>query len=420
MSQAGSYNGGGTPAGDVETLTGNIGGPVGPDGAFNINIIGADGLTVTGTPLNNTLTIRPNAGAFVLTLSDDTNIKVAPDATGNIQIEGINGITVTGDMMNNKLTISGAGAGGNEIKITKFTADGVFTKDPRSLYITAYIWNGGSGGGSGAQGVSGSARGGSGGAGGSFLCLQFPSIQFTNAVPVVIGQGGVGGASQLGASTNGNPGTVGGVSSLGDIAPSTLNNPAGGGGGDLSSGAGSPQQLVGPISEVCARISNGGGLGFAINGTDATNIGLSVTSSGWSNYFQYPASGGGGGSGANNSIIYSGGNGGNIGLFGEQLTSVPIILQAGGMGGSETTTIDGGHGLDAISTTGGRYIGATGGGGGGGQSTGLVAGNGGNGGIPGGGGGGGGGSLNGTPSGAGGNGGRGEIWVIETLGTLTV
>ena len=59
MSQAGSFAVSSLPPGlVVETITGNTGGPVGPDGLDNINIVG-DGLTVTvtGNPGTNTLTI---------------------------------------------------------------------------------------------------------------------------------------------------------------------------------------------------------------------------------------------------------------------------------------------------------------------------------------------------------------------------
>ena len=45
------------PASDVESLTGNVGGAVGPDGAGNIDIIGGIGCTTTGTPGSNIITI---------------------------------------------------------------------------------------------------------------------------------------------------------------------------------------------------------------------------------------------------------------------------------------------------------------------------------------------------------------------------
>ena len=45
------------PVGVVETLTGNAGGAVGPNILNNINIVGTNPITVTGTPLTNTETI---------------------------------------------------------------------------------------------------------------------------------------------------------------------------------------------------------------------------------------------------------------------------------------------------------------------------------------------------------------------------
>jgi hypothetical protein len=49
---------------DVETLTGNAGGPVGIDASNNINVVGAGGVTVTGDPVTNTLTITDVGGTF--------------------------------------------------------------------------------------------------------------------------------------------------------------------------------------------------------------------------------------------------------------------------------------------------------------------------------------------------------------------
>ncbi len=57
----------GAGSGDTETLTGNTGGAVGPDGANNINIIGANGLTIDGNPGTNTLTVNPDPAGFPIT-----------------------------------------------------------------------------------------------------------------------------------------------------------------------------------------------------------------------------------------------------------------------------------------------------------------------------------------------------------------
>jgi hypothetical protein len=71
---------GGSSLPDIETLTGNTGGAVGPDGAFNIDLLAEqsssnndDGITVTGTPLTNTLTIQlTNRTTAQITTNDDT------------------------------------------------------------------------------------------------------------------------------------------------------------------------------------------------------------------------------------------------------------------------------------------------------------------------------------------------------------
>jgi hypothetical protein len=61
MSQSGSfYEGTGLP--DVETITGDSGGPVGPDSSLNINLIGAGGAVVVGNPGTNTLTVSVSGG----------------------------------------------------------------------------------------------------------------------------------------------------------------------------------------------------------------------------------------------------------------------------------------------------------------------------------------------------------------------
>ena len=57
MSQIAMIASPGTVAPDIEKLTGDAGGAVGPDGAFNVDILGGTGVVVTGNPATNTLTI---------------------------------------------------------------------------------------------------------------------------------------------------------------------------------------------------------------------------------------------------------------------------------------------------------------------------------------------------------------------------
>lgn len=77
----------------VETLTGNTGGPVAPDGAGNIDVLGSAPYTVSGNP-----------GTFTLTITDDGTIAssfptdggTAVPAAGALTIAGGTGITTSG------------------------------------------------------------------------------------------------------------------------------------------------------------------------------------------------------------------------------------------------------------------------------------------------------------------------------------
>ncbi len=87
MSQAGILNRGVfPPASVVETLTGNSGGAVGPDGANNINVVGdTTTIDVVGNPGTNTLTIS-TTDAVAIQYTTDAGIAVP--ATGNLNVLG--------------------------------------------------------------------------------------------------------------------------------------------------------------------------------------------------------------------------------------------------------------------------------------------------------------------------------------------
>jgi hypothetical protein len=57
MSNAGAFDNNPSGSMTIDTITGNTGGPIGPDGADNINIVGAGGVNVAGNAGTNTLTI---------------------------------------------------------------------------------------------------------------------------------------------------------------------------------------------------------------------------------------------------------------------------------------------------------------------------------------------------------------------------
>lgn len=71
MSQMGRFKEGTGPGLPVETITGNSGGAVGPDGSNNIDLLGTGTITVVGNPGTNTLTITPT-GAASFTWSVET------------------------------------------------------------------------------------------------------------------------------------------------------------------------------------------------------------------------------------------------------------------------------------------------------------------------------------------------------------
>lgn len=94
MSQVGQLNAVIFPPGSVvEFLTGNSGGPVPPDGANNINIIGAGVVDVAGNPATNTLTITVD-GTVATTYTTDAGNAVP--AAGVLNILGNHGINTAG------------------------------------------------------------------------------------------------------------------------------------------------------------------------------------------------------------------------------------------------------------------------------------------------------------------------------------
>lgn len=82
MSQAGILNNAIIPAGSaIDTITGNTGGAVGPDGANNIFLIGANGITVnTDFAPPNTLIIDAQGTKYTLETNDATETPFPPFA----------------------------------------------------------------------------------------------------------------------------------------------------------------------------------------------------------------------------------------------------------------------------------------------------------------------------------------------------
>lgn len=110
MSQAGILSEDTTPLANVETLTGNVGGAVGPDAAHNINLLGVGGVVVTGTPATNTLSV-----SFGLVWTREIPAAVAlvsnqgfTNANAGLTTFALPAVSTVGDM----IMIAGEGAGG--------------------------------------------------------------------------------------------------------------------------------------------------------------------------------------------------------------------------------------------------------------------------------------------------------------------
>ena len=75
----------------VETLTGNSGGPVGPNGSFNINLVGnnSSGINVVGNPGTNTLTVT----AFQATTIQEGTVTLATNAQAIAGTDTANALT---------------------------------------------------------------------------------------------------------------------------------------------------------------------------------------------------------------------------------------------------------------------------------------------------------------------------------------
>lgn len=101
----------------LETLTGNTGGPVPGDANDNINIIGAQGIIVSGNPGTNTLTVTPNSpGNVASQFETDDTVIAYPDATGLLNVRSV--IDPNGPGVFDNLYTSTPVAFGNRINVS--------------------------------------------------------------------------------------------------------------------------------------------------------------------------------------------------------------------------------------------------------------------------------------------------------------
>ena len=273
------------------------------------------------------------------------------------------------------------------------------TLNANTKLVDLWMWGAGSGGGSGRRGASTSSGGGGGGGSGPVGYVQGIPVAFLGGAGAVISYtvpaGGLGGAAQSTATTNGNIGAAPLNNTVfGKYVLSLVSNPGQGGTTTTAAGGVGTATFEGYFASVTNAVT--GGAGGNVTGTNAAAVATSIP---------FPTAGGGG-AGGDSTTARQAGTGGPRSSWDNSVAGI-FAGAAGGLAGSTP-----GGGVNANTIT--NYFTGGGGGGGGGCTTAGVATTGGAGGIPGGGGGGGGGSA-GTASGAGGAGGNGQIIVIEYL-----
>jgi hypothetical protein len=257
---------------------------------------------------------------------------------------------------------------GAGVDVQLFTTSGTWTKPSGCRTVQIVCIGAGGGGGSGHAHASANKGGGGGGGGGGITELTYRAVALPGSLTVTVGTGGTGGAG-VSASTNGNPGTAGGTSSL-SASGITYASAAGGNfgaGGTNSGGAGGAA-----LTTNALWLGGAGGAG----GTAA--IGTTASTS------QGAPGGGGGGGMSSGGTTYAGGSG---------ATRVGIGAGGDGTGGAGTNVgFYGSGGGGSTSSSGTSAAGGVGGYGAGGGGSGAST----------------------TTTGAGGNGGGGLICIISS------
>lgn len=117
MSQGGANSNTGSGLDPIETLTGNSGGPVSPDGTFNLDILGniSTGINIVGTPASNLLTViglsasETQQGTVELATAAETTTGTSTSLA--VHPSGLN--TKLGAQTSNGLIYGQGGAGSN-------------------------------------------------------------------------------------------------------------------------------------------------------------------------------------------------------------------------------------------------------------------------------------------------------------------
>lgn len=113
MSQSGIAKDSASGATAIETITGNSGGAVSPDAGFNINLLGAGSVTVTGSPGTHTLTISVSGSG--LSWNNVTGASLTMASNNGYYANNAGAVTLTlptTPTFGDYIAIIGTGAGG--------------------------------------------------------------------------------------------------------------------------------------------------------------------------------------------------------------------------------------------------------------------------------------------------------------------
>jgi hypothetical protein len=267
----------------AESLKGNTGAAVFPDGSFNINVVGdSSGIQFAGNPATHTLTAS---------LANIPNSSLAHSSISLVAGTGIS-ITTSPVSLGGSTTISTTAslAAFNQIAVQVFTTPGAGTYTPTTgmKYCTIEVVGGGGGsGGCATTGAAASSAAAGGGAGG-YSRKTVAAATIGASIALVVGAGGVAGA--IGANTGGTGGTTsvgstilsasGGVGGGGGFATTSLLFNLGGVGGVGSSGDINTNGMAGfgsiASGTPTVALSGAGGSSFFGGGADA-NLGGAAT-----------------------------------------------------------------------------------------------------------------------------------------------
>lgn len=206
-----------------------------------------------------------------------------------------------------------------ESKVTVFTTNGTWTKDPDARIVRFIAIGGGGGGSATAWGI--------GGGGGGYSTISVPASILQSSISVVVGSGGLGGAAGV-------PATAGGASSVDGV----LLAPGGNKGGATSAVGGTP---LGNPGNMYA------GAGGVVDGVVVPLTATYGGGGGGASQTATASSSRRAGGATQNGLVPGGQHGVNDGLGGSlMLDGAPYLAGGGGAGGhiSGTTAIPGANG----------------------------------------------------------------------------